>query len=607
MPPSIPLPSSSLTGVTFTATSGNPPNVTIHGVQRIPLESLNSGLNSVEITHPGIKSALNSGNTISHSLQLEHAGGLSVVSTTGTPYVPPPPPPVMLDTNGVTLKYTLSSIPSGQSNPYIIQVPEGSGTYYAIMSDSEDSKTKIQAYVNLNSTGTTPPNFTAPNQTAIPFNHIVTTLMTDMSEMFQNAYAFNEDISTWDTSKVTTMDNMFIGASIFDQNIGSWNTSNVTDMSSMFYDASAFNQNIGSWNTSNVTNMSTMFYGAAAFNQNIGSWNTSNVTTMSAMFNGAAVFNQNIGSWNTSNVNSMDYMFYGAAAFNQNIGSWNTSNVTNMDYMFNGAAAFNQNIGSWNVSHVSSSTMHVFSQDSGITQAYNPFTPTIYQDGVTYKFSKTIPSGASNPYIVQQDGIYYAVMSNSPDSIAKIIAYAYPDTIGYNAPFIPAGQSSAVPFSNIITTLMTDMNHLFYNLMWFNEDISRWDTSNVTDMSYMFSGTYEFNQNISFWNTSNVTNMAQMFSSSAAFNQNIGSWNTSKVTTMSYMFYYSLAFNNNGSATIGNWNTSNVTDMNSMFMGAGSFNQNISNWNVSNVTSNPMPWFTYSSGLTTANIPPSFN
>jgi surface protein len=890
---------SSVTSVTFKATSGTPPNVITHGTQTIDLAGLSLGPNSVEITHPGIKSALSSGNTINHSLQIEH-GGFSVVEIAGTPYVPPPPPPpVILDTNGVTLKYTLPSIPSGSPNPYIVK--QG-GVYYAIMSNSPDSIQKIIAYAN----GQSAPFIPAEQSSPVPFNRIVTTLMTYMSSLFSDLATFNEDITTWDTSKVTDMFQMFHGAEYFNQNINSWNTSSVTNMYGMFAFAKAFNQNINSWNTSNVTNMYGMFANTQAFNQDIGSWDTSKVTDMSSMFNGAYVFNQNIGSWITYNVTDMSYMFYNATAFNnngsstigswntsnvtdmtsmfmgasvfnqnisswnvtkvttkpptdfrtgsaliaanqptwiplvldangvtikstlsslssspiplfiqanpralstgpewfaivnqssksmitsyangetaginyftpsgqtptvttpvpfnnivttfmtdmsslflsassfnsdisswdtskvtdmfqmfngaenfnqnigswntssvtnmyymfvdafifnnngsstigswdtskvttmtgmffnvftfnqnigswntssvtdmsnmftqaqnfnQNIGSWNTSSVTNMSYMFyaadvfnnNGsstignwntsnvtnmgsmfyyAKVFNQNISNWNVSKVTPIPMPGFSQGSGLTLVYNPFKPAIYQDGVTYKFSKTIPSGESNPYIVQQDGIYYAVMSNSPDSIAKIRAYAYPATIGYNVPFIPAGQSSAVPFSNIVTTLMTDMNHLFYNLMWFNEDISTWDTSNVTDMSYIFSGTYEFNQNISFWNTSNVTNMAQMFSGGSAFNQNIGSWNTSNVTTMSYMFYYSLAFNNNGSATIGNWDTSNVTDMNSMFMGAGSFNQNISNWNVSSVSPNPMPWFTYSSGLTTANIPPSFN
>jgi surface protein len=52
--------------------------------------------------------------------------------------------------------------------------------------------------------------------------------------MFQGATAFNNggsaDIGNWNTSAVTTMSNMFNGAAAFNQNIGAWDTSSVTNM-----------------------------------------------------------------------------------------------------------------------------------------------------------------------------------------------------------------------------------------------------------------------------------------------------------------------------------------------------------------------------------------
>eukprot|EP00435_Cladocopium_sp_Y103_P054807 s196_g18.t1 len=138
--------------------------------------------------------------------------------------------------------------------------------------------------------------------------------------MFYNASAFNQPISSWNTSAVTTMEKMFRDAEAFNQPIGSWDTSAVTTMSSMFREAKAFNQPMGSWDTSAVTTMSSMFYNASAFNQPIGSWNTSAVTTMRSMFYGAKAFNQPIGSWNTSAVIDMEEMFWGANAFDQPIG-----------------------------------------------------------------------------------------------------------------------------------------------------------------------------------------------------------------------------------------------------------------------------------------------
>ena len=167
-----------------------------------------------------------------------------------------------------------------------------------------------------------------------------------MANMFFGAS--NLTLNATDTpvlSNVTNMTSMFENAFAFNQDISGWNVSNVENMSGMFRDATAFNQDIGAWNVSNVESMWVMFLNALAFNEDIGDWNVSNVENMSYMFNSATSFNQDIGAWNVSNVENMSYMFNSATSFNQDIGAWNVSNVENMSYMFLNAAAFNQDIG----------------------------------------------------------------------------------------------------------------------------------------------------------------------------------------------------------------------------------------------------------------------
>jgi len=57
----------------------------------------------------------------------------------------------------------------------------------------------------------------------------------------------------------------------------------------MFEEAAAFNQDLSTWNVGKVTNMDNMFTNAIAFNQNIDKWNISSVTRMKGMLNGTAI------------------------------------------------------------------------------------------------------------------------------------------------------------------------------------------------------------------------------------------------------------------------------------------------------------------------------
>jgi len=65
---------------------------------------------------------------------------------------------------------------------------------------------------------------------------------TSLYRMFQNALAFNRDISQWTVSNVRNFDGTFYIAQAFNQDISGWDTSAATDMKNMFQQANAFNQ-----------------------------------------------------------------------------------------------------------------------------------------------------------------------------------------------------------------------------------------------------------------------------------------------------------------------------------------------------------------------------
>jgi surface protein len=338
---------------------------------------------------------------------------------------------VVSDANGVTIKWTGTSVPS----PYLIQAsPRGTLEWFAIVNNN--TKSNITNYANNVASGKT--YFTPTgSSTPIPFNNIVTTLVTDMFDMFNGASSFNQPIGSWDVSNVTNMESMFSQASAFNQPIGSWNVSKVTNMGGMFGYANAFDQPIGSWDVSKVTNMGGMFYWAGSFNQNIGSWNVSSVTDMSGMFGYANAFNQPIGSWDVSNVTNMSVMFRGTYAFNQNIGSWNVSNVTDMFAMFNGASSFHQPIMFWNVINVTNMS---------------------FMFALTTNFN--IPIGFWN--------------------VSKVtnMSYMFQSADAFNQPIGSWDVSS-----------VTNMSGMFWRARAFNQPIGSWNVSNVTDMSGMFTGT----------------------------------------------------------------------------------------------------------------------
>ena len=124
---------------------------------------------------------------------------------------------------------------------------------------------------------------------------------------------------------------------------------------------------------------------------------------------------------------------------------------------------------------------------------------------------------------------------------------------------------SAVPFTLICDSGVTNMSNMFYNCNYLATlDLSNFNTSKVTNMSNMFSTCFKLTTlDVSNFNTSKVTHMGNMFYSCQTLTSlDLSNFNTNKVTHMGYMFFLCKTLT---TLDLSNFDTSKVTDMSYMF------------------------------------------
>ena len=276
----MPLPSS-VQSIALRFTKGNPPTQLSH-TQTIPLESIQVGTNAsnsvkVDSTFVAAFNAEQEGTIFTPSIVINYGNNITTATSpaSGVPnFVPRPPPPIRISraSNNVTIQYTGAAGDVPNNMPLFIEAnPRGTGNeWFAVVKQG-----MRQALINYgNGTDNTPlKRIQGDNSSLVPFNNIVTTLMTDMSFMFYHAYTFNDDVSSWDTSNVLDMNLMFQNAHAFDKPLNTWNVSKVKNMGAMFLYAYVFKKPLNSWDVSKVEDMNYMFYDARLFNQNLSGWN----------------------------------------------------------------------------------------------------------------------------------------------------------------------------------------------------------------------------------------------------------------------------------------------------------------------------------------------
>ena len=112
--------------------------------------------------------------------------------------------------------------------------------------------------------------------------------------------------------------------------------------------------------------------------------------------------------------------------------------------------------------------------------------------------------------------------------------------------------------------------------------IDQWGTTQWFDMKEMFRGATHMTYRAT--DTPDLSanpRVHDMFRDADAFDADLSNWDVSSMTSLRYMFHKASSFNGD----ISGWDVSKVRLMTYMFSEAASFNADISGWNVSSVTS----------------------
>ena len=274
------------------------------------------------------------------------------------------------------------------------------------------------------------------------------------------------------------------------------------------------------------------FSGCTAFhpepNQLIN-WDTSAAATLYETFHGCSNFNSSVSDWNVSNVTNTTRMFADCVVFNHTLTGWNngstsnTGNLVTATAMFRGASSFNQSLSDWNVSKL-----------VWIEQMF-----------------KNATNFASNVFV------NYNANGGSASLQETFMGTKF-----------NAGQVTTWDVSNIMF-----FGSVFEDNAHFNQDIGDWDVGGaVGGFSNMFKGATSFNKDISEWDTSSTSNFSGMFQGASSFNQNI---NTKSAITKHGSTYNPWTIKT----------SSGPNNLNNMLHGAAAFDQDISDWNMTHISS----------------------
>ena len=306
---------------------------------------------------------------------------------------------------------------------------------------------------------------------------------------------------------------------------------------------------------------------------NVSSWGNIGLESLSGAFNGASSL-VSVPSTLLSTITNLDYTFKGATQFNQNLSGWDVSNVSSMISTFQNATSFNQNLGAWYFKSVTNMTNFL----NGVSLSRSNYNNLLINFNLyPLKYNVNFHSG---------NNIYsYGNPSKTREKLRKVYNWTITDggvqtdtdvELTYNSPMIleyeitENNQSISLP-------LFENVNAYIY---WGDDNISLYTSPGNKSHTYLFPGTYNikiYGTLTKFGNNNNIN-----LKNGIDKLKRVISWGDLGIgfTSLSGAFYNATSL-----LSVPDTLPSTITNLDYTFYNATSFDQDLSNWDISNVLS----------------------
>lgn len=161
-------------------------------------------------------------------------------------------------------------------------------------------------------------------------NDILTGKIPITREQLNILISKNLDIRFINTSLIRDMSCLFNGFPLFNQDISQWDISNVMDLSFMFKESRKFNQDISQWDLSSIKYLDFMFASSIDFNKDLSNWKIPQRAQSNGLFFDAFSFCPLLDLKGKTIKNLRDIKYAGSTLKNLSIDKFKLKNAFNL-------------------------------------------------------------------------------------------------------------------------------------------------------------------------------------------------------------------------------------------------------------------------------------